>query len=75
MQKHYSNKLGTKHPRVEGIQVCSNERACPFQGRNGQQTINQPACTGMIILALDTISFILHSSFEISKNDKKINIM
>ena len=25
-----SNKLGIKHPRVKGIQVCSNEGPCPF---------------------------------------------
>ena len=25
-----STKLGTKHPWVMGIQVCLNERLCPF---------------------------------------------
>ena len=25
-----STKLGTKHPWVKGIQVCSNEGPCPF---------------------------------------------
>ena len=30
-----STKLGTKHPWMKGIQVCSNERPCPFlKGNN-----------------------------------------
>ena len=31
-----STKLGTKHPRVDGNQVCSNEGHVLFQGENNE---------------------------------------
>ena len=35
LQNHnaISTKLGTKHPRVKGIQICSKEGHIPFQGK------------------------------------------
>ena len=34
-----STKLGTMHPRVKGIQVCSNEGCCPFP--RGEKTLKK----------------------------------
>ena len=42
LQNHWANstKLGTKHPWVEGIQVCSNEGPCPSPRGDNSEIVN-----------------------------------